>query len=252
MKEHAARAFTAASDWLHELNVLVKGKSLYLNADLKLAEPLKLDKFAGHSDYRTNVYEFLKLYEMISQGFTKEQKAHFLYNNYLEDDIKVNVRHIRDDYHKMKKLLVIKFGDVNKLLSHKKNILRELPSVSVGSPKAEKLRYIKGFCEILDQIQSLVDLNDKDYPSMSNEIFSHSNVMSLSTLLPEFLYYKFSDKYVIACGTYEAEHIPGKESFLLLVHMMKKEQSSLEFSIEYYGARVDTADRPAESDSEDG
>ena len=83
---------------------------------------------------------------------------------------------------------------------------------------------------------------------MSNEIFSHSNVMSLSTLLPDYLYYKFSDKYVKACGDYEAEHIPGEESFLLLVHMMKKEQSSLEFSIENYGTR----DGQAESDFEDG
>ena len=148
----------------------------------------------------------------------------------------------------MKKLLVIKFGDVNRLLSNKKNMVRDLPPITARSKRADKLNYIKGFCEILDQIQSLVDLNNKDYPAMSNEIFSHTNVMSLSTLLPDYLYHKFSDKYVKACGDYEAEHIPGEESFLLLVRMMKKEQSSLEFSIENYGTR----DGQPESEFENG
>ena len=244
--EHAATAFKVATDWLDALDALVKKKNLHLKPENKHAEPLKLEKFAGHKDQRTNVYEFLKLYEVISRGFTQEHKGHYLYNNYLDDDVKSTVRHVRDDYTMMKKLLVVKFGDVNRLLSNKKNVIKSLPSVNFRSSEQQKVNYIKRFCEVMDQIQTLVDLNKSDFPAMSREIFSHTNVMDLSTLLPKFLYSKFTDAYVKKRNENDGEHVPGAESFNLLLNLLKENQCSLEFAIENYSLRHESMEKREE------
>ena len=83
LKRHTVSAYTAGSKWLKELDLLVKRRSLHLKPDHKYAEPLKLDKFVGYSDQKTNIYEFFKLYEIVSRGFKLDDKAHFLYSNYL-------------------------------------------------------------------------------------------------------------------------------------------------------------------------
>ena len=208
-----------------------------MNPDHKYAEPLKLDKFGGHEDQKTHIYEFIKLYEVISKGFTTEHKAHFLYNNYLVDDVKTTVRHKRDDYEKMKKILVLRYGDVNRLLSNKKNLIKGFHAI-----RSEKLRFIRGFGEVLDQIQSLVELNVKDYPAMKNEIFSHTNVMELSSLLPEYIFVKFTEDYVKVREEYGGEHIPGNQSFSMLLSLLKQEQSKLEFSMENYPEKHEVKD----------
>ena len=92
LKDSDVTAFREAADWLERLEDLVKVRNLHLKPDDKYAEPLKLEKFADHKDPKSNIYEFLKLYDIISRGFTTEAKAHYLYANYLHDNVKTEVR----------------------------------------------------------------------------------------------------------------------------------------------------------------
>lgn len=233
LKGHAVEAFKSASGWLDNIEDLMNKSDLYLASDRKYSEPLHLVKFQGHED-KYHVYEFLKGFEVISRGLTQEEKGLYLFNNYLGDDPKRVVKHIRDNFSDMKRKLIDKFGNVNRLLSNKKNQIKSLPNIFYRSSKQQKLDYIRGFTEVLDQIQSLVDLNVIDYPDMELEIFSHSNVMELSALLPGFLYEKFSNAYVEERKLKNTENILGKKSFQLLRDMLMHEMDAVEFAMENY------------------
>ncbi len=233
LKGHAVEAFKSASGWLDNIEDLMNRSDLYLASDRKYSEPLKLTKFQGHDD-KCHIYEFFRGFEVISRGLTQEEKGLYLFNNYLGDDPKRVVKHIRDNFSDMKRKLIDKFGNVNRLLSNKKNQIKSLPNIFYRSTKQQKLDYIRGFTEVLDQIQSLVDLNVIDYPDMEVEIFSHSNVMELSALLPGFLYEKFSNAYVEERKLKNTENILGKKSFQLLRDMLIHEMESVEFAMENY------------------
>lgn len=58
----AVKAFTACSQWLEELDIIVKNRNLHLKPHHKYAKQLELDKLKVHKDPKTNVYEFLLLY----------------------------------------------------------------------------------------------------------------------------------------------------------------------------------------------
>ena len=238
LQRHAVSAFKAGSQWLKDLQALVKQRNLHLTPDHKYAKPLELEKFKGHKDAKTNVYEFFRLYEIISRSFTTEHKAHFLYSNYLDEEVKSTVMHLREDYQLMKKSLILKYGDINRLLTNKKNTIKALPAIQIRSSDQQKATFIKKFSEVLEQIQSLVDLNKKNFPAMETEIYSHTNVMSLSALLPIFLYTKFSDRYVRRQQSIDGEQVSGKEAFQLLLKVLKDEHRSVEFKIENYHQEV--------------
>lgn len=239
LKNYAVDAFTESNSWLDRLEDLMNERNLHMTSDRKYSEPLKLAKFTGYKDVKSNVYEFFKMFNIISRGFTSDEKSHYLYNNYLDDEVKRAVRHINDDFAKMKICLVTKYGDVNRLLAIKKSQIRSLPSIHFKSNQNQKLEFIKGYVEVLEQVQSLVDLNVEDYPSMENEIFSHSNVMDLSALLPRFLQDEFAEKYVKDRDSNGLETVSGKRAFHLLLTIMKINLNSLEFSIENYQERKD-------------
>ena len=251
LKAHAVEAFKSASGWLDNIEDLMNKSDLYLASDRKYSEPLELVKFQGHDD-KYHIYEFLRGFEVVSRGLTQEEKGLYLFNNYLEDDPKRVVKHIRDNFIDMKRKLIDKFGNVNRLLSNKKNQIKSLPNIFFRSSKQQKLDYIRGFTEVLDQIQSLVELNVVDYPAMEVEIFSHSNVMELSALLPGFLYEKFSNVYVEERKLKNTENIPGRKSFQLLRDMLMHEMDAVEFAMENYVDNIEKKNvKGTESKKED-
>ncbi len=73
-----------------------------------------------------------------------------------------------------------KFGNVNRILSNKKNKIKSLPNIFCRSSKQQKLEYIRGFTEVLDQIPTLVDLNVMNFPSKEAEIFKCDGIICTS------------------------------------------------------------------------
>ena len=234
LKTEAVKGFKAASKWLSDLNNLLIDRGLHLESERRHAKPLELEKFCGHTDTKTNVYEFFKLYNIVSRGFTKEDKAYYLYANYLSEDMKKEVRHIRNDFFQMKELLIRRHGNINILLMHKRNQIKKLKSIHFKSNRSEKIKFVKSFCEIVDQIGSMVELNVKDYPNMQAEVFSYNNVIEIAKLLPEFIFSGFSREYVRESSKRSEECLSGEESFNVLMKHLKQTLKDLEFTQELY------------------
>ena len=248
IKSDAVKAFKAATKWLSCLDDLITDRNLHLESERRHAKPLELEKFHGHTDVKTNVYEFFKLYEIISRGFTKEDKAYYLYANYLEEEIKMEVRHVRNDYGSMKQLLIRKHGNINTLLMHKKTQIKKLKTIHLRSTRGEKIKYVKSFCEVLDQISSLVEVNKKDFPLMNAEVYSYNNSMELANLLPEFLFRNFTSSYVVESSKCDDNCLSGKRTFDVLVDCLRRQLKELELAeeVRVEETREKFSDKPME------
>ena len=121
----------------------------------------------------------------MARGLSRDDKAYYLYANYLSKDIQVEVKHIRNDFESMKKTLIKKYGNVNTLLSRKRMHIKQISTVHIRSPDVNKIKYIKSFIEQIEQIETLALLNTADYPNIRNEIFGYSNILDIAKLLLE-------------------------------------------------------------------
>ena len=234
LKGEAVKAFKAATEWIRSVENLIQARQLHLESDHKNVKPLDVPAFKGHMDNSTNIYEFLSNFSIVSRGFTDQDRASYLYHNFLSESIQSEVRHVRTNFIAMRKILLDKHGNCNVLVLHKRNQIKQLKQTSIKSTKEEKIKYIKSFCEILDQLASLVEINTSDFPNMSNEIFSYSNVMAISKLLPDYLFRLFSNKYIKECTKKEVQALSGLQSFDVLVEILKHHLRELEFTAEVF------------------
>ena len=234
LKDESVKAFRAATRWLKSLDDLLCQRDLHLDSERKYIKPLELPPFTGISDSRSNIYDFFTNYAIVSRDMSSSDKANFLFQNYLSDDVKSEVRHIRTNFVEMKVLLIRKYGNINYLLSHKRVQIKRLKAVTIRSPEADKIKYVKSFCEILEQIRSLVDMNVTDFPALKVEAFSHSNVTEIAKLLPDFLFRIFRQQYVNQATKKDQVALEGQETFNILIDLMKRNLKELEFTAELY------------------
>ena len=234
LKLEAVKAFRSATKWIKKVENLVCERGLHLQSEQKYSKPLELSSFKGHTEQSTNIYEFFSNYEVISRGFNTEDKALYLFSNYLDVSIKAEVRHIRTNYALMKEALIRKHGNVNILHMHKRNQIKKLKSVNIRSSRNDKIKYVKSYVEVLEQLKSLVEMNVKDYPEIKLEAFSYSNITDLAKLLPDFMFRSFSQKYVKEAARRNQEALSGQNTFEILMDMMKTTLKDLEFTNELY------------------
>ena len=93
IQNEAVKAFKAATKWLNELNDLIEARELHLESERKYTKPLELERFEGHEDKIHDVYEFFRLFSIVARGLSRDNKAYYLYANYLSNDIQVEVKH---------------------------------------------------------------------------------------------------------------------------------------------------------------
>ena len=237
--QESVKAFKAATRWISKVDAMLKHRQLHLQSDLKNQKPLELKAFKGHSDPTTNVYEFFSTYEIISSNYTSAHKAQFLFSNFLEDNIKGEVRHLRHDYGKMKDFMVSRHGNVNTLLSHKKTQIKALATVNFRSTRQEQMTYLKSYKEVLDQLISLLDINKRDYPLMRSELLSYQSVMELARLLPDMLFRRWNSAYVKETIRRDVYALPGDEAFEILVKTLKYCLSEVEHEEEVFYESVE-------------
>jgi len=230
LKLESVKAFRSATKWIKKVEDLVCKHGLHLQSERKYSKPIELNSFKGHTDLSTNIYEFLSNYEVISRGLNTEDKALYLFSNYLDDNVKAEVRHIRTNFTLMKESLIRKHGNVNVLHMHKRNQIKRLQNVNIRSSRNEKIKYVKSYVEVLEQLKSLVDMNVKDYPDIKLEAFSYSNTTDLAKLLPDFLFRIFSQRYVKEANRRNQEALSGQNTFEILMDMMKTAEKDLEFT----------------------
>ena len=246
LKVESIKAFRCATEWIRSVEAMIYKRGLHLESDHKHVRALELPPFKGHSDGSTNVYEFLFNFNIVSRGFTETDKASYLFHNYLSEEVQGECRHVRTNFSAMKQILLNKHGNVNTLMLHKRNQIKKLKPISIRSSKDDKIKFVKSFCEILDQLLSLAELNLKDFPSMSSEIFSYSNIMSISKLLPDFIFRLFSSKYIKECSRREVQALSGEQSFDILMDVLKQYLREVEFTAELF---LDEAEERSEKEN---
>ena len=232
IQDEAVKAFQAATKWLNDLNDLIEARELHLESERKYTKPLELEKFEGHDDKIHDVYEFFRLFSIVARGLSRDDKAYYLYANYLSKDIQVEVKHIRNDFESMKKTLIKKYGNVNTLLSRKRMHIKQISIVHIRSPDVNKIKYIKSFIEQIEQIETLALLNTADYPNIRNEIFGYSNILDIAKLLPEYLWRGFLSKYTEKTELLNEECLTGEGTFSVLLKFLKRELKGLEITKE--------------------
>ena len=159
LKVESIKAFRCATEWIRSVEAMIYKRGLHLESDHKHVRALELPPFKGHSDGSTNVYEFLFNFNIVSRGFTETDKASYLFHNYLSEEVQGECRHVRTNFSAMKQILLNKHGNVNTLMLHKRNQIKKLKPISIRSSKDDKIKFVKSFCEILDQLLSLAELN---------------------------------------------------------------------------------------------
>ena len=234
LKKEAVLAFRDATKWIEQVDTMILERQLHIQSEFEDQMLLELKPFTGYANLTTNVYEFFSTYELISRNYTDKDKALYLYANYLSVNIKNEVRHIRYDYAKMKEFIISRHGNVNILLSHKRKQIKGLSPINRKSPRQEQISYIKSYCTVLNQLISLLDINELNYPLMKSELLSYYSVMELAKLLPEMLFKRFNSAYVKETHRRDLYALTGEDAFDILVKTLKYCLSELEHGEEVF------------------
>ena len=92
----ALSAYEDSCDWQLSPNNLIKAREPWSSASKSLGTPLKLDPYNGWKS-SISVYEFLKMFHIITRDVSEKDAVEYLFNNYLSRDLQDTVRHCRHD-----------------------------------------------------------------------------------------------------------------------------------------------------------
>ena len=234
----AMDAHKEAREWIIRVSRLIKGKELWYASSKSLGTPLKLEPFDGwKSD--VNVFEFLKMFKIVTRNLSQKDAAQYLYNNYLSKDLQASCKHVRHNLEDMMSLLSKKFGDVSRILEEKKSQIKALPIPS-RTNKSQERNYFKNIAEILDQIENLVVDNKDQYKELYKDVYSYSLTNELVKLLPDFIKKRYIEEYVkVSDSQYDGAELSGKKSFELLSKFVHQQYRSVEFLMDKLSVEKD-------------
>ena len=242
LQEQVLSVIEAARLWCNSLTQLCRQKELFSNSK-GLSTPLDLKRFKGW-DSELTIFEFFKLFELITKNVSNQDKSQYLYVNYLSYDIQRIVKHHQHNYHEMKKLLLKKFGMASVLLDNKKKQIKNLSLPSAGNKHQER-QYLKNLTQILDQTISLVQDNGDEYPDIENTIYNYSFTTEIIRLLPSHLRKAYSRDYVSYTeDQFEGNELDGRESFAFFSRWAHRSYRSLEVELETFSERDQKDSKP--------
>ena len=74
-----------------------------------------------------NVFEFIKVFKIITRNISPKDAADYLYQNYLSADLQSMCKHVRHSFSDLSSLLIRRFGDPTRLLDDRKKQVKALP-----------------------------------------------------------------------------------------------------------------------------
>ena len=169
LQTFALAAYEDSCEWQVALNNLIKKRELWSSASKSLGTPLKLEPYDGWKS-SISVYEFLKMFHIITRNVNEKDAVEYLFNNYLSKDLQDAVRHCRHDLKKAEALLIKKYGDISRIIEEKKKLIRGLTTPNRNN-KTQEVKYYRALAEILDQLQNLVESSGDSFPDQ-NERFT--------------------------------------------------------------------------------
>ena len=230
LKSNALFTLKSCRTWNSQLSELIRGRELFSNSK-SLGTPLQLERFNGWKSSST-IFEFLKQYNIITRNLSSQDRAEFLFCNYLSTELQKVCMHVRHNFSEMKSLLLKKYGSISILVDNKKKQVRQLNHPTSGN-KLQELSYLKHLAEILDQTEMLVEDNGEDYPELRNDIFNYSFPTELVRMLPPYLRNRYSNEYVLFTEqNHHGGELRGRDSFQFLSRFIHRMHRGLELATE--------------------
>ena len=151
-----------------------------------------LPKFSSHSEI--DIFEFLRRFENLTTDFEiPEEKSEFFYSKYLTPPLQDEVVKVKENYEKMKALLLNRYGDLDTLTSNILVIVTKEKMPSSNSDFGVKLTYYRKLQSAFQKIDKLIAIPDVSTKEVEDFIFGHQFLKQLSQLLPEPVLETFVD-----------------------------------------------------------
>ena len=227
----ASDAIDESNEWQSELKQIVRKRELWFTGTKTLGTPLKLEPFDGWKSTLT-IFEFHAMFDVITKNISKQDKAQFLYNNYVSKDLQAILKHVRHDYESQVKILISKFGDVSRILDEKKSQIKNLQHPTKFNEHQE-VKYYKGVAEILDQLETIVEEHSQSRPDLPKEIYNYTSTNNIVRLLPKYIRDEWIEDYInLSEKYYDGDEVPGEASFKALIKFIHRRYRKKEIMVD--------------------
>ena len=151
-----------------------------------------LPKFSHQSEI--DIFEFTRRFEHITNDFEiPEEKAEIFYSRYLTSSLQDEVVKVKENYDKMKDLLLLRYGDLETITNNIILVVSKEKLPSNDSDLGIKLTYYRKLQSTFQKIDKLVRIPDVSIKEVEDFIFGHQFLKQLSQLLPEPVLESFVD-----------------------------------------------------------
>ena len=138
-------AIDAATERIRTIDRLIRSQGYHIVSDNKSTIPLKLAPFSGY-DSPIHIYDFFDIFHTVCHGIKESKLSDYLYYNYITDDVRIDISHLRNSLLEMKMYLCRKYRNISKILREKRNVLRNLPQPNYKSQLKVKVTYLYAKC----------------------------------------------------------------------------------------------------------
>lgn len=206
-----------ADKWANKLRELYISKGHHKKSQTaKLYEALP--KFTPRSEI--DIYEYLRRFENLTHEYEiPEEMAELLYAKHLSPSIQDEVVSVKENYNKMKLLLLQRYGDLqtitNNILS---NISREvLPNTANLSTKLDFYRKLQSSIQKINKLLAIPDVNADE---VEDFVFGHDFLKRLLQLLPEPAHEQFLSS--MSDLDQDTKRVRGKVAFKTILTSVNK------------------------------
>jgi hypothetical protein len=151
-----------------------------------------LPKFSSNSEI--DIFEFLRRFESLTTDFEiSEERAELFFSKYLTASLQDEVVKVKENYDKMKGLLLNRYGDLDTITSNILMVVIKEKMPTNNSDFGVKLTYYRKLQSAFQKIDKLVAIPDVSTKEVEDFIFGHQFLKKLSQLLPEQVLESFVD-----------------------------------------------------------
>ena len=145
-----------------------------------------LPKFTSTSEI--DIFEFLRRFENLTSDYEISiEKAELFYSRYLSSAIQDEVVKVREDYEKMKELLLLRYGDLETITSSILSAVSKERIPTDNSDLGANLSYFRKLHSALERVDKLVNIPDVSKQEVEDFIYGHEFLKRILQLVPVFI-----------------------------------------------------------------
>lgn len=171
-----------ADDWCASMRLIYHNKGHHKKSQNgKLYETLP--KF--HPESEIDIFEFIRRFENLTADYEiPAEQAELFYSKYLSDSLQDEVVMVKENYDRMKTILMHRYGDIRIITD---NILTPVTNEKVPShgDVKSKLNYFRKLQSALQKVSKLLENPDISREETQAYIYSHDFLKRILHLIPE-------------------------------------------------------------------